>query len=125
MNDSRVAKMAKVVKDKDRVNGKSILVCDAREPVEPTLYRVLVDSAPGKLRRWLALSMDQGKCNFQHVYFEDGAGGTDGFVDEEDDEDGEFTERVSAWLDGMLTPANEWKAPFAGEIAFGMTLAQV
>ena len=66
--------------------------------------------------------MDKGKCDFQHMYFEDGPDGTDSFIDDDNDDDGDFAERVQAWIERMLKPVNKWAAPFSGTIDFSMTL---
>jgi hypothetical protein len=108
---------------KSLMRGKQILVCDAREPCEPQMYIFRVDSAPRKLLTRLALNMEKGKMNYCGVDFEEGADATDSFVDEDDENDnGDFTERVASWVEGMLTAENVLVVPRSDAIDFSMTL---
>ena len=107
----------------DMVNNMNMLLIDCQEAQEPMPYVFKVASAPRRLRRRLYMNHLQGKKNFNSVYFDDGADGTDGLIDESDEyEEGDIYEDVSAWMTHMSTNLNKLRAPFRGVIDFVVSL---
>ena len=64
--------------------GKVLLLIDAREPTEVnTVCIEITRDTPLRIRRALARNADAGKTTFSNVYFDDGAEGTDGLVEDD------------------------------------------
>ena len=118
---------------------KRMLLADVTEANEPCFYLFSVDTAPARMRAYLALNEQEGKCTYESVYFDDGYGGTDKLLwpkqrgqGEEGDEGEEEEEDVSVnddeeeaeckevyeWLCNMANTANKFKVPFVGTIDY-------
>ena len=119
-----VAKVAKKPDDAASVYGKRMLVCNATEASEPEMYLLKVDSAPRAMRRQLARNTAMGKNTYNFIHFEDGTGGLDGLLDE-DEENEDVIEAVIGWFEKSCTSANCFYPPFQGSIDFSVSIAQV
>ena len=116
---------AKKEEEDDAVNGMNMLLLDCREAMEPVSYIFKVDTAPRRLLKRLYANQKMGKCNYEFVFFDEEADATDDLIDEEDEyEDGDIYEDVSAWLDSMCKSdgSTKFRAPFDGKIDFTVSL---
>lgn len=110
-------------KDYDIVKNMNMLLIDCQESQEPVSYIFKISNAPRRLRKRLYINHLKGKKTFNFVYFDDGAEGTDGLIEESDEyEDGDIYEDVSAWMMHMSTKGNKLRAPFRGVIDFVVSL---
>jgi hypothetical protein len=108
------------------VHGMNMLLTDCREAMEPVSYIFEVDTAPERLRKRLYANQKMGKCNYEYVFFDDAfddTAATDDLIHEEDEyEDGDIFEDVSAWLGSMCNGSTKFHAPFNGKIDFTVSL---
>lgn len=100
-----------------------MLVSDSREATEPQLYLVRLDRAPRSLKLRLAANASVGKSAYDYVSFSEGAAGTDGLVEEDDDDADARIERIQEWLNWVLISDNVFRPPFTGTVDFSVCLA--